>query len=297
MLLDLAGIPSIIVVSEVEGHAWNYIYDGSGWYYLDATWNDTDGSGGVSYVSDHLKMSHHELLAEGYRFTPGWDHDFYHQLAEFYLANYFDDTMKTSMVEELAEDLFDLGLLSGTENGFELYRSPNRSEMAVMLTRMLGVEDLVDTAATFPSPFTDLTWEQKFVDYLYALNLVAGISSTEYGGKNIVSINDYTTMLLRSIGYQDIPTLEGSPMEFSWSTSPLFAVENGIFHEEIVSTIPQQLTRGQMVELTVSALLSTPKDSEEPFIITLMHMGVVDQTKAYAFVDKYKNSYYNPNYV
>jgi hypothetical protein len=41
-----------------------------------------------------------------------------------------------------AEQLQDLGLFKGTNNGFELERQPTRAEAGVMLIRMLGKEAL-----------------------------------------------------------------------------------------------------------------------------------------------------------
>lgn len=40
MLCQEANIPTIYVASETMNHAWNYVYDGKQWLYIDVTWDD-----------------------------------------------------------------------------------------------------------------------------------------------------------------------------------------------------------------------------------------------------------------
>lgn len=58
----LLDIPSLYVTSEVLDHAWNYVYDGTAWVYVDVTWDDQD-NGMIS--TDYLNKTSHEFYKNG----------------------------------------------------------------------------------------------------------------------------------------------------------------------------------------------------------------------------------------
>ena len=59
-----------------------------------------------------------------------------------------------------ADSLHEMGLFQGTQNGYDLDRTPTRAEAAVMLVRLLGKEAEAKTL-TYTAPFTDLKgWEK-----------------------------------------------------------------------------------------------------------------------------------------
>ena len=79
-----------------------------------------------------------------------------------------------------ADSLHEMGLFQGTQNGYDLDRTPTRAEAAVMLVRLLGKEDEAK-ALTYTAPFTDLKgWEKPYVQYLYDNGLANGMSATAY---------------------------------------------------------------------------------------------------------------------
>lgn len=44
-------------------------------------------------------------------------------------------------------------------------------------------------------------WAKSTIDYLHANNLVNSISKTKYGSNEIMTLNEYSTLILRALGY------------------------------------------------------------------------------------------------
>src|SRR5690554_1224152 len=67
-LTRILDIPSIMVSSQNMNHAWNMVYDGFDWYYLDATWNDPvpDKENRVLYT--YYMLTHNQFKAKGHHF-------------------------------------------------------------------------------------------------------------------------------------------------------------------------------------------------------------------------------------
>lgn len=104
---------------------------------------------------------------------------------------------------EKAIDLKILGLLANKPENFELGRTPNRLEGAVMLVRLLGKEDQAK-AADYPHPFTDVpAWADHYVGYLYHNGLTKGTGSNRFGSYDLLNANQYAALVLRSLGYKD----------------------------------------------------------------------------------------------
>ena len=73
---EAIGIPAIVVSSNAMNHAWNLVYDGSDWVYVDSTYNDPvpDKKGRV--VTTYLMVDEASLIAgfngnEGHVFDDG----------------------------------------------------------------------------------------------------------------------------------------------------------------------------------------------------------------------------------
>ncbi len=104
---------------------------------------------------------------------------------------------------QAAQCLYDLGLLRGTDKGFELGRAPTRAEALTMLIRVLGKEDEA-LAGQWEHPFTDVAaWAQPYVGYAYENGLTKGTSATTFGASGQASAQMFTTFLLRALGYSD----------------------------------------------------------------------------------------------
>lgn len=132
----------------------------------------------------------------------------------------------TIKYENEAEQLKDLGLFKGTNNGFELDRQPTRAEAGVMLIRMLGKESL-PLSQNSDHPFDDVpAWASPYVGYMYQNGLTKGISDNEYGSQSYIDAKSYATMLMRVLGYDD-----GND-DFSWLKALDKAVEINLIDYE-----------------------------------------------------------------
>ena len=65
-----------------------------------------------------------------------------------------------SSYDHYADQLKELGLFQGTNQGYDLDRAPTRAEAATMLVRLLGKEDAAKEVQ-YTAPFTDVKgWEK-----------------------------------------------------------------------------------------------------------------------------------------
>ena len=101
--------------------------------------------------------------------------------------------------EAQAEMLKKLGLFRGTEKSFELERPMTRAEAAVMFVRFLGAEKPV-LAGTWSHPFTDVpAWADKYIGWLWQNGITKGVSATQYGAQQAVTIRQYAGYLARAL--------------------------------------------------------------------------------------------------
>lgn len=86
-----------------------------------------------------------------------------------------------------AETLKELGLIKGSEKGFELDRPPTRLEGSVMLVRLLGKESEA-LNKHYSHPFNDVpSWASDYVGYLYQNNLTNGMGNSQFGSNQLIS--------------------------------------------------------------------------------------------------------------
>ncbi len=171
-----------------------------------------------------------------------------------------------------ADILYTLGLIQGSDKGYELERQPTRAEALAFILRLNGLEEDV-LAGTYSQPFTDVpAWAENYVAFGYALGLVNGRTSRLFAPYAPVSENDFSTMLLRSFGYND--TLG----DFSWGRAAEFAARLGFIERDGDG----YFTRGDMFTAAVKALSHSVKGSSEPLITTLSRSGAVDASVASA---------------
>ncbi len=157
-----------------------------------------------------------------------------------------------------AKTLKSLGLFLGTERGFELNRQATRAESAVMLTRLLGKENLAkELNAAHPFRDTDL-WADPYIGYLYQGGLTNGVGDDLFGFGESVAPNQFVTFLLRSLGYRDLK--DG----FTYETSLEKGLEIGLYSQEEYARLQSMshMTRGYCVMLSYQALFATCKDSD-----------------------------------
>jgi lysophospholipase L1-like esterase len=123
-----------------------------------------------------------------------------------------------------ADALYALGLFKGTNKGYELERTPNRTEALVMLVRLLG-KDAEAKACKEAIPFTDVdAWAVPYVAWAYAGGLTKGTSETQFGARSDANAQMFITFVLRALGYDD------TAGDFSYDTAVQKAEEIGLIY-------------------------------------------------------------------
>lgn len=190
--------------------------------------------------------------------------------------------------EELeTQALKSLGLFSGTDYGDQLHRQPTRMESAVMLIRLLGMEETAK-AENNRHPFTDVPdWADAYAGYCYAHGLSAGVSETRFGTEEPSSLNQYLTFVLRALGYRDQAGTDGRTVDFSWGEAASFAASIGLWNEPDRSTLPKAdgangnvttaFPRGDMVRISWNALSTALAGSQKTLAQSLIEKGVFTQ--------------------
>lgn len=105
----------------------------------------------------------------------------------------------------MAEALKTLHLFRGSDTGygqgFDLERTPTRTEALVMLIRLLGEEDAA-LACSAAHPFRDVDdWAAPYVAYAYEKGYSNGVGDYQFGSTTNASVQMYTEFILRALGY------------------------------------------------------------------------------------------------
>lgn len=170
-----------------------------------------------------------------------------------------------------ADVLYTLGLVKGTENGFELDKAATRDEAIALTIRLTGQEAQA-LSGGFSHPFTDVPdWSQPYIGYGYSTGLVKGTGDTTCGAADAVSANDFVTLMLRALGYDD------SRGDFFWGTAALYGFSLGLGRGSYDS-----FTRGDMFEIALAAISAKPKNGGGTMISALVESGAVERAKANA---------------
>ena len=185
-------------------------------------------------------------------------------------------TAGAASYDNCADQLKDLGLFQGTEDGYELDRTPTRGEAATMLVRLLGKEE---------APFTDLDdWQKPYVQYLYDNKLTNGATETTFEPEEACSAQMYTTFLLRALGYSD--AAEG---DFTYDAAIDFGETIGLV--DYANCNESAFLRDHVAAMSLTALNTDVKgETETKLLEKLVADGAVDEAKAeslLAFFDNY----------
>ena len=170
-----------------------------------------------------------------------------------------------------ADSLHEMGLFQGTQNGYDLDRTPTRAEAAVMLVRLLGKEDEAK-ALTYTAPFTDLKgWEKPYVQYLYSNGLANGTNRTTFNPTGKCTAQMYAVFLLRALGYSDTA-------DFSYANAIETAREQGIYDTGIINV--QNFLRDDAAAASYTVLSVSPKNSEGTLLDQLVSENAITEANA-----------------
>lgn len=170
-----------------------------------------------------------------------------------------------------ADSLHEMGLFQGTQNGYDLDRTPTRAEASVMLVRLLGKEAEAK-ALTYTAPFTDLKgWEKPYVQYLYSNGLANGTNQTTFHPTGKCTAQMYAVFLLRALGYSDTA-------DFSYANAIETAREQGIYDTGIINV--QNFLRDDAAAASYTALSVSPKNSEGTLLDQLVSENAITEADA-----------------
>lgn len=172
-----------------------------------------------------------------------------------------------------ADVLNSLGLFNGTTNGYELNRVPTRVESAAMLVRLLGAEKEANEMK-YEHPFTDVPeWADNIVGYMYEKGYTKGISDELFGSGQTMTARDYTTFMLRSLGYSS---------DFNYLEALNFAAKQGIITEDETDNLQTvDFKRNEMVMLSYRTMNANIKDSELKLVEKLFDNGSLNKQEAF----------------
>ena len=186
--------------------------------------------------------------------------------------------------DHCADQLKDLGLFQGTEQGYELDRAPTRAEAATMLVRLLGKEGEAKTL-DYTAPFTDLAdWEKPYVQYLYDNGLTTGATAPMFEPEEGCSAQMYTTFLLRALGYSD-----AEAGDFTYAQAVSFGESIGLV--DYANCNQDNFLRDHVAAMSLTALDTPVKGDESTVLLEkLVADGAVDANQAsdlLTFFDRY----------
>lgn len=192
-------------------------------------------------------------------------------------------TAGAASYDNCADQLKDLGLFQGTEDGFELDRAPTRGEAATMLVRLLGKEAEAKEL-TYEAPFTDLDdWQKPYVQYLYDNKLTNGATETTFEPEEACSAQMYTTFLLRALGYSD--AAEG---DFTYDAAVDFGESIGLV--DYANCNESAFLRDHVAAMSLTALNTDVKgETETNLLEKLVADGAVDEAKAESLLTFFDN--------
>lgn len=173
-----------------------------------------------------------------------------------------------------ADSLHEMGLFQGTQNGYDLDRTPTRAEAVVMLVRLLGKEAEAK-ALTYTAPFTDLKgWEKPYVQYLYSNGLANGTNRTTFNPTGKCTAQMYAVFLLRALGYSDTA-------DFSYANAIETAREQGIYDTGIINV--QNFLRDDAAAASYTVLSVSPKNSEGTLLDQLVSENAITEADAKSY--------------
>ena len=196
-----------------------------------------------------------------------------------------DEDVPLAEVIDYAYELFKLGLFQGTGTNpdgspiFDLESPLNRIQALILTIRLLGLEA---EAFDFDGghPFVDLLeWHVPYVAYAYHIGITKGISDTSFGPGQAVTSQQFTTFLLRALGYDE------DAGDFTFAAAHAKALEIGLYTDILLSDLSSgTFLRADSVVAMVQALLTFIRGSDETMLLdTLVTVGFVAQEDADAF--------------
>ncbi len=168
-------------------------------------------------------------------------------------------------------------LLKGDGSGYGLDKPTTRMEGIVILIRLLGKEADAQQLQNSPSRFLDVpAWATGYANYAYAAGISMGVADTRFGTGDLLTAQQFHTLLLRVIGYDD------SRGDFRWTNSVGKAEELGILSRELADRYEDNpaYTKRDLIETSFCFLMAQYKDGSATLIGNLIGSGVISDELA-----------------
>ncbi len=177
--------------------------------------------------------------------------------------------------ESIAQRLNRIGIMLGTENGFELERSVTRAEALTLIWRTSG---LAFTDIGISNPFADVSTEHWAYDTIlkfYHAGYIHGTSETTFEPERTVTGREFAKIMLSCMGYEDV-TIENA---YDIGEASEFLSDN--FTSTIVYN-DFELTRDECARLCFSALTTfTPEPDRKMVYKRLIENGTHEEDDFY----------------
>ncbi|WP_422486365.1 S-layer homology domain-containing protein [Gudongella sp. DL1XJH-153] len=169
--------------------------------------------------------------------------------------------------------LKDLGVLRGTPSGdLMLEQNLKREEMVVLISRLYGEEDEAEFYVannTFPDLRPEHGWAIPYILWARDEGLIQGDNTGRFGITESVTVQQFQTVLLRSLGYNEEAK--------DWHGVPAFAQSIGIM-KGLSFSKDATLNRGQVAAMVVNALSLNMKGSSTP-LAAMLGLNPIDITE------------------
>lgn len=151
-------------------------------------------------------------------------------------------------VDTGAEGMAELGILKGTEKGYELEREVTRAEALTFIWRTVGIS-FVDIGANMPFEDVKGHWAEDTILKFYINGYINGTSETTFEPDRSVTGKEFVKILLTAMGY------EGITIENAFDMGKTTELISNNFTETVVHE-NYPLLRSDVTRLCHSALLS-----------------------------------------
>lgn len=165
-------------------------------------------------------------------------------------------------------------MLKGDGQSYQLDKESTRLEGIIILIRLLGKDAEAQDMNGLPCRFIDVpSWAAGYVNYAYESGISNGVGDNIFGTNNKMSAQQYSTLLLRVLGYND------SQGDFKWYESVEKAEQLDILPVEMALKYEESntYTKRDIVETAFCFLEANYKDQEETMVQYLIEAGVVNK--------------------
>lgn len=190
---------------------------------------------------------------------------------------------ETQTVDQKAEILNQVHILTGDGTSYNLGGKLRRSEAAAFVVKALGVQNLVlqQKASLSQTNFKDVPkseWYAPYVGYMTKQGIITGYPDGSFKPDDYVSEKAFFSMVLKAMGY--------SAADFDWNTINKVAFEAGLV-EDIMYVFKEDdrsdYKRGDVVSALYNALGKPLKNQDKKFIQLLIDSKMISPDKAELF--------------